>query len=86
MMKTFADPEKFYTLSFGDKMAGSAITLLMGMIARGALGNPWIFREALALWKGEKMPERPSIDEKKAMMKEQLAMLIDEKGERAGVR
>lgn len=31
MMKTFADPEKFYTLSFGDKMAGSAVTLLLGM-------------------------------------------------------
>jgi len=31
MMDLFADPVKFYTLSFGDKMLGSTITMIMGM-------------------------------------------------------
>lgn len=31
LMDKFADPSLFDSLSFGDKMAGSAITMLMGM-------------------------------------------------------
>lgn len=31
LMDKFADPSLFNSLSFGDKMAGSAITMLMGM-------------------------------------------------------
>ncbi len=56
------------------------------MIARGALGNPWIFREALALWNESAVPEGPSFDEKIAMMKRQLMDLLKEKGEYAAVR
>lgn len=56
------------------------------MIARGALGNPWIFREALALWKKEPMPEPPSLEEKLEAIKEQFAWLLNEKGEYAAVR
>ena len=31
LMDKFSDPSLFDSLSFGDKMAGSAITMLMGM-------------------------------------------------------
>ena len=31
LMDRFADPELFHSLSFGQKMAGSAVTMLMGM-------------------------------------------------------
>lgn len=31
LMDKFADPELFETLSFGDKMLGSTVTMLMGM-------------------------------------------------------
>ena len=31
LMDKFADPSLFDSLSFGDKMAGSAITMLMGV-------------------------------------------------------
>jgi len=56
------------------------------MIARGAMGNPWIFREAIALWsKGERIPP-PSFQEKTDMIKRHLKDLISEKGEYAGVR
>lgn len=56
------------------------------MIARGALGNPWIFREANALWRGEEKPAPPTLDEKIAMILRHLDDLIAQKGEYAGVR
>ena len=56
------------------------------MIARGAMGNPWIFREAVALWgKGERTPP-PTLKEKKDMICSHLKDLVEEKGEHAGVR
>ncbi len=33
------------------------------IIARGAIGNPWIFKEARALWDGRPIPEGPSLAE-----------------------
>ena len=58
----------------------------MVMIARGALGNPWIFEEALALWKGEAPPSKPSIEERVRVMKEHFTDLVSVKGEYAAVR
>jgi tRNA-dihydrouridine synthase B len=55
------------------------------MIARGALGNPWIFREALALYRGEEAPAPPDVGERVAMLLRHLDMLVAEKGERAAV-
>ena len=55
------------------------------MIARGALGNPWIFRDAVALWKGEEKPQAPSTSEKAAMMLRHLEDLAELKGERVAV-
>ena len=58
----------------------------MVMIGRGALGNPWLFRELDAAWRGEEIPPAPSAGEKKAMMIRHLEMLCDLKGEDTGVR
>lgn len=58
----------------------------MVMIARGAQGNPWIFREALALWEGRKMPGKPDITEKLDIIRKQCSMVLEEKGEYVGVR
>ncbi|MDR2771049.1 MAG: tRNA dihydrouridine synthase DusB [Clostridiales Family XIII bacterium] len=55
------------------------------MIARGALGNPWIFREALALRRGEPVPAPPGIGERIDMILRHLDLLIAEKGERVAV-
>lgn len=56
------------------------------MIGRGALGNPWIFREVLAAWKGEPQPELPNLVEKKEMMLRHFHDMIELKGEYAAVR
>ena len=56
------------------------------MIARGALGNPWIFREALALWKGQTVPPPPNIKEKVELIIKHFDLLLEEKGEYAAVR
>ena len=34
----------------------------MVMIGRGALGNPWIFRELDAAYKGEEIPPEPEAE------------------------
>ena len=55
------------------------------MIARGALGNPWIFREAAILWGGGVKPDPPTPTEKKEMLLRHLKDLIEEKGEYTAV-
>ncbi|MDR1571480.1 MAG: tRNA dihydrouridine synthase DusB [Clostridiales Family XIII bacterium] len=55
------------------------------MIARGALGNPWIFREALALYGGGEASAAPRPAERIDMAIRHFAMLLAEKGERAAV-
>jgi nifR3 family TIM-barrel protein len=39
-------------------------------IARGAIGNPWIFSQALALARGEPLPDPPSIHEQSRVLNE----------------
>ncbi|HUM84211.1 MAG TPA: tRNA dihydrouridine synthase DusB [Lachnospiraceae bacterium] len=56
------------------------------MIARGAQGNPWIFRECLHFMKtGEYLP-RPDSAEVCAMVLRHAKMQIEEKGEYLGIR
>lgn len=56
------------------------------MIARGARGNPWVFREvAHYLETGEELP-RPSIEEVKEMVLRHAWMLIDFCGENMAIR
>ncbi|MCR5482606.1 MAG: tRNA dihydrouridine synthase DusB [Clostridia bacterium] len=56
------------------------------MIGRGALGNPWIFREALCLWQGMEKPTPPTKEEKKQTMLKHFDDLLELKGEYAAVR
>ncbi len=58
----------------------------MVMIGRGALGNPWIFRELDAAYKGLDIPSRPSDEERNTMMIRHLEMLCELKGEFTGVK
>lgn len=56
------------------------------MVARAALGNPWLFQELNAAWNGEPSPEKPDLQAKKALMLQQLSDMCDLKGEYAAVR
>ncbi|MDY0294885.1 MAG: tRNA dihydrouridine synthase DusB [Acholeplasmataceae bacterium] len=55
------------------------------MIGRGALGNPWIFREINAYLKDGTMPPKPTHQELKEMMLQHLDSLVELKGERTAV-
>ncbi|WP_037373216.1 tRNA dihydrouridine synthase DusB [Anaerovorax odorimutans] len=56
------------------------------MIARGAMGNPWIFKEALALWNGDEISKEPTLEEKLNIINKHFDYLLKEKGEYAAVR
>ncbi len=56
------------------------------MIARGAMGNPWIFEQAKALLEGRPVPAKPDVQEIIDTVKEHLMLLIEEKGEYTAVR
>ncbi len=56
------------------------------MVGRGALGNPWIFRELVSAWNGEEIPKKPTKEEKKEMMKRHFCDMMNLKGEYVAVR
>lgn len=56
------------------------------MVGRGADGNPWIFRELAAYYRGEDIPRSPSYDERLDLALEHLNMLVDYKGEATAVK
>ena len=93
IIKDVKEALKIPVIASGDVTdAASGISMLketgcdMVMIGRGALGNPWIFRELDAAFRGEEIPPRPSDEERVAMMIRHLEMLCALKGEGTGVR
>ena len=50
------------------------------MVGRGALGNPWVFREINRYLLTGSFPERPSIDEKKDMLLRHFGMMARRHG------
>lgn len=56
------------------------------MVARGAQGNPWIFKQILHYFEtGEHLP-KPSLDEVADMILRQAQMMLEFKGEYIGIR
>lgn len=49
-------------------------------IARGAIENPWIFRECLALWRGETKPAPPTLAEQRELFERQYSLAIQQYG------
>ena len=56
------------------------------MVARGAMGNPWIFKELNAASHGEEVPTRPTVRELSMMMIRHLDELVQLKDEYSAVR
>jgi len=46
-------------------------------VARGAIGNPWIFREAAALLAGEPLPAPPSVAEQRDALDQHHALTLE---------
>jgi tRNA-dihydrouridine synthase B len=55
-------------------------------IARGAIGNPWIFREFAALLRGQPLPAPPSVHEQRAALLEHFALVVEVYGEEIASR
>ncbi|MCE5185308.1 MAG: tRNA-dihydrouridine synthase [Planctomycetaceae bacterium] len=67
----------------GDIMdAGTAVSRLNEsgvdgiIVARGAVGNPWIFAEIRGLWQGTGLAQEPSLEEQGHLMLEHLEMIL----------
>ena len=56
------------------------------MVGRGALGNPWIFREINARYDMERPVSPPGIFERMAVMNRHIEKLCEYKGENVGMR
>ncbi len=55
------------------------------MVARAAMGNPWIFARARALLAGKPDPGEPSLEERIAVALEHAALVVEQRGELSGV-
>ncbi len=55
------------------------------MVGRGALGNPWIFRQVAAVLAGKPPPPRPRMEQRIAMAARHLALVVEDKGPKSGV-
>ena len=55
------------------------------MAARGAQGNPWLFRDILSLLETGEVPPPPGAEERIRTALRHLDMLVDQKGEKIGV-
>lgn len=56
------------------------------MVARGALGNPWLFRDLDRIYKGEELLPSPDKEEKVEMMLRHLDLICELKGEKFAVK
>lgn len=51
-------------------------------IARGAIGNPWIFRQVDALWRGRPLPPPPRLSEQAAVIRHHYHLCQQTYGEK----
>jgi len=93
MIRQVKESVKIPIIGNGDVTTGQDAIKLMEvtgcdfvMIARGAMGNPWIFRDAFALWSGLEKPEEPTLEEKISIIMKHLDYVIELKGEYVAVR
>ena len=56
------------------------------MIARGAYGNPWLFRDVDDFCEGRERGAPPTLDERLCVMREHIELLVKCKGEYIGMK
>jgi nifR3 family TIM-barrel protein len=92
VIKAVKEAVKIPVIGNGDVIDGPSAKYMLEytgcdavMIGRGALGNPWIFREINAYLKDGTVFEKPTHEELKEMMIQHLDSLVELKGERTAV-
>ena len=56
------------------------------MIGRGSYGRPWLFGQIRDYFGGKPVRPEPDLDEKLSIMRRHIALLVDDKGERTGMK
>lgn len=56
------------------------------MIGRGSYGRPWLFGQIRDFYSGIEARPEPSIEKKMEIMRRHIMLLVDDKGERTGMR
>ncbi|MCI5579393.1 MAG: tRNA dihydrouridine synthase DusB [Oscillospiraceae bacterium] len=56
------------------------------MIGRGSYGKPWLFGQIRDFFEGKQPRPEPELDEKLQIMRCHIQMLVDDKGERTGMK
>ncbi|MBQ6336963.1 MAG: tRNA dihydrouridine synthase DusB [Ruminococcus sp.] len=56
------------------------------MVGRGALGNPWVFREINEYFSTGNIIPQPTLDERCEVLLKHISSLVEYKGERVGMR
>ena len=55
------------------------------MVGRSSLGNPWFFKQAVALFEGKKIEEEPTLEDKVNCCRQHFIKMIEWHGERIAV-
>ena len=92
VIRDVKDALKIPVIASGDNLGASSIRKMFDetgcdavAIARGALGNPWIFKETIGLFQGRRHFVGPDLSERISVMKGHLAKVIDYYGEQRGL-
>jgi len=56
------------------------------MIGRGSYGRPWLFGQIRDYFEGRLVRSEPDINEKLSIMRRHIGLLVDDKGERTGMK
>ena len=79
-------------LGSGDLFTAQDVVRMFGItrvngvtIARGAIGNPWIFRDLRAVLAGQPLPPPPDLQEQREVIQEHFALADELYGERRAV-
>lgn len=56
------------------------------MIGRGSYGRPWLFGQIRDHFEGKQPRPEPELDEKLDIMRRHIALLVEDKGERTGMK
>ncbi len=56
------------------------------MIGRGSYGRPWLFGQIRDFFEGKEPRSEPTVEEKIAVMRRHITLLVEDKGERTGMK